>query len=164
MSPLYESLSAKCSKRAIVTSVWGKPLSQKAVIWAEGEGEWLGEKEELGIVVKCVQRHMQSLYCSPCGVATVTCQLCIYHHLRPLPPLPSLPSYPFVIHHLLAPCADASVVKCDVFVDTINRIEITTTSRELVQDDMPQRLDVRGFDAKGRQLCISQALSCTIQT
>jgi len=41
------------------------------------------------------------------------------------------------------------VLRCDVFVDTIHRIEIVTTTRELLLDEAPEVFDVRAFDDEG---------------
>ena len=40
-------------------------------------------------------------------------------------------------------------MRCDVFVDTIHRIEIVTTTRELLLDEAPEVFDVRAFDDEG---------------
>ena len=40
-------------------------------------------------------------------------------------------------------------LRCDVFVDTIHRIEIVTTTRELLLDEAPEVFDVRAFDEEG---------------
>ena len=44
-------------------------------------------------------------------------------------------------------------LRCDVFVDTIHRIEIVTTTRELLLDEAPEVFDVRAFDDEGC-LCV----------
>lgn len=36
-----------------------------------------------------------------------------------------------------------------MFVDTIHRIEIVTTTRELLLDEAPEVFDVRAFDEEG---------------
>lgn len=43
----------------------------------------------------------------------------------------------------------AVTLRCDVFVDTIHRIEIVTTTRELLLDEAPEVFDVRAFDNEG---------------
>ena len=45
-------------------------------------------------------------------------------------------------------------LRCDVFVDTIHRIEIVTTTRELLLDEAPEVFDVRAFDDEGVCLCL----------
>ena len=45
------------------------------------------------------------------------------------------------------------VLRCDVFVDTIERIEIVTTTRELLLDEAPEVFDVRAFDSEGVCVC-----------
>jgi len=45
------------------------------------------------------------------------------------------------------------VLRCDVFVDTIHRIEIVTTTRELLLDEAPEVFDVRAFDNEGVYMC-----------
>jgi len=44
-------------------------------------------------------------------------------------------------------------LRCDVFVDTIHRIEIVTTTRELLLDEAPEVFDVRAFDDEGVSVC-----------
>ena len=46
------------------------------------------------------------------------------------------------------------VLRCDVFVDTIERIEIVTTTRELLLDEAPEVFDVRAFDSEGVCVCV----------
>lgn len=41
------------------------------------------------------------------------------------------------------------VLRCDVFVDTISRIEITTRTRELLLEEEPERFEVQAFDEEG---------------
>ena len=48
-------------------------------------------------------------------------------------------------------------LRCDVFVDTIRRIEIVTTTRELLLDEAPEVFDVRAFDDEG--VCLFVCLS-----
>ena len=45
-------------------------------------------------------------------------------------------------------------LRCDVFVDTIHRIEIVTTTRELLLDEAPEVFDVRAFDEEGVRACV----------
>ena len=45
-------------------------------------------------------------------------------------------------------------LRCDVFVDTIHRIEIVTTTRELLLDEAPEVFDVRAFDEEGVCVCV----------
>ena len=45
-------------------------------------------------------------------------------------------------------------LRCDVFVDTIHRIEIVTTTRELLLDEAPEVFDVRAFDDEGVCVCV----------
>ena len=45
-------------------------------------------------------------------------------------------------------------LRCDVFVDTIHRIEIVTTTRELLLDEAPEVFDVRAFDDEGVFVCV----------
>ena len=40
-------------------------------------------------------------------------------------------------------------LRCDVFVDMIERIEITTRTRELLLEEEPERFDLRAFDEEG---------------
>ena len=42
-----------------------------------------------------------------------------------------------------------------MFVDTIHKIEITTTTRELLLEEAPEMFDVRAFDEEGTRLCVS---------
>ena len=51
-------------------------------------------------------------------------------------------------------------LRCDVFVDTIHRIEIVTTTRELLLDEAPEVFDVRAFDDEG--VCLSVCLSLSL--
>lgn len=41
------------------------------------------------------------------------------------------------------------MLRCDVFVDTIHRIEITTRSRELLLEEEPERFELQAFDGEG---------------
>ena len=41
------------------------------------------------------------------------------------------------------------VLRCDVFVDTISRIEITTRTRELLLEEEPERFELQAFDDEG---------------
>lgn len=41
------------------------------------------------------------------------------------------------------------VLRCDVFVNRINRIDITTTTRELLLGQSPELLDVQAYDDTG---------------
>ncbi|XP_065051433.1 nuclear pore membrane glycoprotein 210-like [Rhopilema esculentum] len=41
------------------------------------------------------------------------------------------------------------MLRCDVFVDTIHRIEIATTTRELLLGEAPEVFDVYGYDEEG---------------
>ena len=41
------------------------------------------------------------------------------------------------------------VLRCDVFVDAIVRIEITTRTRELLLEEEPERFELRAFDNEG---------------
>ena len=44
------------------------------------------------------------------------------------------------------------VLRCDVFVDTIFRIEITTRSRELLLEEEPERFELQAFDEEGKYI------------
>jgi len=44
------------------------------------------------------------------------------------------------------------VLRCDVFVDTISRIEITTRTRELLLDEEPERFELQALDDEGADL------------
>lgn len=82
----------------------------------------------------------------------------VYYHMCqlshatyfPLPPYLSL-IYP----PLTSSLGNNTVLPCDVWVDTIQRIEIVTRTREL-EEEVPEMLHVRAFDEEGRHLCISQ--------
>lgn len=45
--------------------------------------------------------------------------------------------------------ATGQTLRCDVFVDTIHRIEITTRTRELLLEEEPERFEILGFDEEG---------------
>ena len=45
------------------------------------------------------------------------------------------------------------VLRCDVFVDAVVRIEITTRTRELLLEEEPERFELRAFDNEGRGTC-----------
>ena len=50
-------------------------------------------------------------------------------------------------------CAGGGIVlRCDVFVDTIQRIEITTRTRELLLEEEPERFELQAFDDEGKKL------------
>ena len=40
-------------------------------------------------------------------------------------------------------------LRCDVFVDTIDHIEITTRTRELLLEEEPERFELQAFDDEG---------------
>ncbi len=47
-------------------------------------------------------------------------------------------------------CAGGGIVlRCDVFVDTISRIEITTRTRELLLEEEPERFELQALDDEG---------------
>ena len=66
----------------------------------------------------------------------------------------SIPSLPLPTP-LLTPAATSIQLRYDVFVDTIHKIEITTTTRELLLEEAPEMFDVRAFDEEGTRLCVS---------
>ena len=72
--------------------------------------------------------------------------------IKPHPLLALLEHNP-QLHYLLVVIDTGLVLRCDVFVDTIHRIEITTTTRELLLDEAPEVFDVRAFDEEGG--CVS---------
>ena len=45
--------------------------------------------------------------------------------------------------------ATGQTLRCDVFVDTIHRVEITTRTRELLLEEEPERFEILGFDEEG---------------
>lgn len=49
--------------------------------------------------------------------------------------------------HALA--ATGLELRCDVFVDTINHIEITTRTRELLLEEEPERFELQAYDDEG---------------
>ena len=49
--------------------------------------------------------------------------------------------------HTLA--ATGLELRCDVFVDTIDHIEITTRTRELLLEEEPERFELQAFDDEG---------------
>ncbi len=55
------------------------------------------------------------------------------------------------------PPATGQTLRCDVFVDTISRIDITTRTRELLLEEEPERFEVQAFDDEGERL-MRQAL------
>ena len=58
----------------------------------------------------------------------------------------------------LSPCvcvATGQALRCDVFVDTIHRVEITTRTRELLLEEEPERFETLGFDEEGElSICL----------
>ena len=54
-----------------------------------------------------------------------------------------------VIYFIISCLATGIILRCDVFVDTINRIEIATTTRELLLGETPEVFDVYGYDEEG---------------
>ena len=46
------------------------------------------------------------------------------------------------------------VLRCDVFVDAIVRIEITTRTRELLLEEEPERFELRAFDNEGKGVVV----------
>ena len=75
--------------------------------------------------------------------------------ILPSPPPPSVWGIAFP-HTILA---TGTVLRCDIFVDTIQKIEIITTTKEVLLEEV-RELEVGAFDGEGRHLCISQALAC----
>ena len=57
----------------------------------------------------------------------------------------SLPLVPCVHSHT----ATGLTLRCDVFVTSIIRIEITTRTRELLLGEEPERFEVQTFDDEG---------------
>lgn len=162
VTPFYETSSQECSRQATVTSVWGEPWREKAVILAEEQSEREIVKEELGMSIVCVRIGtcviascmITVLLILPGDVYYNMCQLS--HAIRfPLPPFLSLIHPP-----LTSSLGNDTVIPCDVLVDTIQRIEIVTRTREL-EEEVPEMFHVRAFDEEGRHLCISQADACT---
>ena len=49
-------------------------------------------------------------------------------------------------------------LRCDVFVDTIYRIEITTRTRELLLEEEPERFELQAFDDEGEWMWFSTCL------
>ncbi len=49
-------------------------------------------------------------------------------------------------------------LRSDVYVDTINRIEITTRTRELLLEEEPEKFEVRAFDSEGSSTVQSNTL------
>ena len=41
------------------------------------------------------------------------------------------------------------ILRCDVFVDSISKIEIATTTRELLLGESPEVFELFGYDAEG---------------
>ena len=46
--------------------------------------------------------------------------------------------------------ATGQTLRCDVFVDTVHRIEITTRTRELLLEEEPERFEIVGYDEEGK--------------
>ena len=46
--------------------------------------------------------------------------------------------------------ATGLTLRCDVYVDNIFRIEITTRTRELLLEEEPEKFEVRAFDDEGK--------------
>ena len=51
------------------------------------------------------------------------------------------------------------VLRCDVFVDAIVRIEITTRTRELLLEEEPERFELRAFDNEGMGVAVLTVIS-----
>ena len=51
--------------------------------------------------------------------------------------------------------ASGSVIRCDVEIDVIDSIEIITTTREIVLEDLPEILEVKAKNDKSIQLIIN---------
>lgn len=53
--------------------------------------------------------------------------------------------------------ATGSVIRCDVEVDVIKSLEIVTTTREIVLDDLPERLEVHAKNERSKffSFCLS---------
>lgn len=49
---------------------------------------------------------------------------------------------------------DGQVLRCDVLIDAIQRLEIVTTTRELYVEEAPEEFEVRAYDDQGRGLFI----------
>lgn len=55
----------------------------------------------------------------------------------------------------LSPVGGGIILRCDVFVDTISRIEITTRTRELLLEEEPERFELQAFDDEGEWVWLS---------
>jgi hypothetical protein len=53
--------------------------------------------------------------------------------------------------------ASGSVIRCDVEIDVIDSIEIITTTREIVLEDLPESLEVKAKNEKS--ICFSLSLN-----
>ena len=51
--------------------------------------------------------------------------------------------------HMHTLAATGLELRCDVFVDTIDHIEITTRTRELLLEEEPERFELQAFDDEG---------------
>lgn len=60
------------------------------------------------------------------------------------------PSYTVLSWHCVS-VGGGIVLRCDVFVDTIHRIEITTRTRELLLEEEPERFELQGYDEEGEK-------------
>ena len=56
--------------------------------------------------------------------------------------------------------ATGQTLRCDVFVDTIARIEITTRTRELLLEEEPERFELQAYDDEGVCVCVRARRVC----
>lgn len=57
---------------------------------------------------------------------------------------------------LLEDVVSGQILRCDVIVDVIYALNITTTTRELFIEEAPEKFEVRAFDEQGiYKFCLS---------
>ncbi len=61
----------------------------------------------------------------------------------------SLRKFEYITLQSYSYTASGVLLRCDVFVDTVHRIEIATTTRELLLGESPEVFDVFGYDEEG---------------
>lgn len=59
------------------------------------------------------------------------------------------------MYNILITEGDGQVLRCDVLIDAIQRLEIVTTTRELYVEEAPEEFEVRAYDDQGGGLFIN---------
>lgn len=56
----------------------------------------------------------------------------------------------------------SQILRCDVIVDSINSLTITTTAKELFMEEAPEAFEVRAYDDQGKCIGFITCKSCAL--